>query len=130
MSPLPRGPYHQTGPGRASTSQTAVSLSGVSADDDLTGTVFAGHHQPLRVWVAGLYLMGLNLSNRQSAHELGINEDDAQGLIRRLRQGVAAAPPPLNCLARSRLMRCTWLLGTRASMPKYKKGACRSASTA
>ena len=40
--------------------------------DDLTGTVFAGHHQPLRVWVAGLYLMGLNLSNRQIAHELGI----------------------------------------------------------
>ena len=46
--------------------------------DDLTGTVFAGHHQPLRVWIAGLYLMGLNLSNRQIAHELGINEDDAQ----------------------------------------------------
>ena len=45
--------------------------------DDLTGTVFAGHHQPLRVWVAVLYLMGLNLSNRQIAHELGINEDDS-----------------------------------------------------
>lgn len=59
--------------------------------DDLTGTVFAGHHQPLRVWVAGLYLMGLNLSNRQIAHELGINEDDAQQLTRQLRQGVVAA---------------------------------------
>jgi transposase-like protein len=31
--------------------------------DDLTGTVLAGHHQPLRVWVWCLYLMGLNLSN-------------------------------------------------------------------
>ncbi len=31
--------------------------------DDLTGTVLAGHHQPLRVWVLCLYLMGLNLSN-------------------------------------------------------------------
>ena len=59
--------------------------------DDLTGTVFAGHHQPLRVWVAGLYLMGLNLSNRQIAHELGINEDDAQQLTRQLREGVVAA---------------------------------------
>ena len=59
--------------------------------DDLTGTVFAGHHQPLRVWVAGLYLMGLNLSNRQIAHELGINEDDAQQLTRQLRQGVVEA---------------------------------------
>src|SRR4051812_39125608 len=25
--------------------------------DDLTGTVFAGHHQPLRVWVLFLYFM-------------------------------------------------------------------------
>ena len=29
--------------------------------DDLTGTALAGHHQPLRVWVLCLYLMGLNL---------------------------------------------------------------------
>jgi transposase-like protein len=28
--------------------------------DDLTRTVFAGHHQPLRVWILCLYLMGLN----------------------------------------------------------------------
>ena len=31
--------------------------------DDLTGTVLAGHHQPLRVWVLCLYFMGLNLAN-------------------------------------------------------------------
>jgi len=30
--------------------------------DDLTGTVLAGHHQPLRVWVLCLYFMGLNPS--------------------------------------------------------------------
>ena len=29
--------------------------------DDLTGTVLAGHHQPLRVWIRCLYFMGLNL---------------------------------------------------------------------
>jgi transposase-like protein len=34
--------------------------------DDLTETVFEGHHQPLRVWVLCLYFMGLNLSNEQS----------------------------------------------------------------
>ena len=39
--------------------------------DDLTGTVLAGRHQPLRVWVLCLYFMGLNLSNRQIAGELG-----------------------------------------------------------
>jgi transposase-like protein len=38
--------------------------------DDLTDTIFAGHHQPLRVWLLCLYLMGLNLSNRQIAQEL------------------------------------------------------------
>src|SRR5436305_8066876 len=45
--------------------------------DDLTGTIFEGHHQPLRVWVLCLYFMGLNLSNEQIAHELSINESDA-----------------------------------------------------
>jgi transposase-like protein len=25
--------------------------------DDLTDTIFAGHHQPLRTWIACLYLM-------------------------------------------------------------------------
>jgi transposase-like protein len=38
--------------------------------DDLTDTIFAGHHQLLKVWVLCLYFMGLNLSNAQIAHEL------------------------------------------------------------
>ena len=42
--------------------------------DDLTGTVLAGHHRPLRVWVPCLYLMGLNLSNRQIAQELDLEQ--------------------------------------------------------
>ncbi|OLV17254.1 hypothetical protein [Deinococcus marmoris] len=44
-----------------------------------------------------LYLMGLNLSHRQIAHELGLNEDDAQNMTRSLRQGVveASITPPL-----------------------------------
>jgi len=33
--------------------------------DDLTDTIFAGHHQPLRTWIGCLYLMGLNLSGLQ-----------------------------------------------------------------
>jgi transposase-like protein len=41
--------------------------------DDLTGTMLAGHHQPLRVWVLCLYFMGLNLSNRQIARELELS---------------------------------------------------------
>src|SRR5712692_5938438 len=27
--------------------------------DDLTDTIFAGHHQPLKVWILCLYFMGL-----------------------------------------------------------------------
>lgn len=38
--------------------------------DDLTGTLFAGHHQPLWVWIICLYFMGLNLSSLQIAKEL------------------------------------------------------------
>ena len=82
MSALPHRPDHQTGPGRASACQQKF--------DDLTGTVFVGHHQSLRVWVAALYLMGLNLS-RQIAHELGLNEDDAQSMTQHLRRGVVVA---------------------------------------
>src|ERR671910_2084597 len=61
--------------------------------DDLTGTVLAGHHQPLRVWVLCLYLMGLNLSNRQIAQELDLSESDAQDMTEQLRNGLAAKLP-------------------------------------
>jgi len=54
--------------------------------DDLTGTIFAGRHQPLNVWISCLYLMGLNLSNRQIALELDLNESDAQKMTSLLRE--------------------------------------------
>jgi transposase-like protein len=61
--------------------------------DDLTGTVLAGHHQPLRVWVLCLYFMGLNLSNRQIAAELGLNASDVQAMTEQLRHGLVARTP-------------------------------------
>jgi transposase-like protein len=61
--------------------------------DDLTGTVLAGHHQPLRVWVLCLYLMGLNLSNRQIALELGLDASDTQIMTEQLRHGLVAKTP-------------------------------------
>jgi transposase-like protein len=63
--------------------------------DDLTGTVLAGHHQPLRVRVLCLYLMGLNLSNRQIAQELDLAETDVQAMTEALRQGLTARLPPV-----------------------------------
>jgi transposase-like protein len=38
--------------------------------DDLTGMIFAGHHEPLRTWIICLYFIGLNLSSLQIPHEL------------------------------------------------------------
>ena len=61
--------------------------------DDLTGTVFAGHHQPLKVWVLCLYFMGLNLSNEQIGRELSINSSDAQKMAAQLRRGVVERKP-------------------------------------
>jgi len=63
--------------------------------DDLTGTILAGHHQPLRVWVLCLYLMGLNLSNRQIAQELDLGVSDVQVMTEQLRAGLTAKIPPL-----------------------------------
>ena len=58
--------------------------------DDLSGTIFEGHHQPLRVWVVCLYFTGLNLSNQQIAAELDLDKDDLQSMTRQLRAGIAA----------------------------------------
>ena len=56
--------------------------------NDLTGTIFAGHHQPLNVWILCLYFMGLNLSTKQIARELDLNRTDVQQMTTELREGV------------------------------------------
>jgi len=66
--------------------------------DDLTGTVLAGHHQPLRVWVLCLYFMGLNLSNRQTALELGLDTSDVHAMTEQLRDGLVAKAPEVELM--------------------------------
>ena len=61
--------------------------------DDSTDTIFAGHHQPLKVWVLCLYFMGLNLSNEQIAHELVLHVSDVQQMTMQLRQGIIKRSP-------------------------------------
>lgn len=63
--------------------------------DDLTGTVFAGHHQPLRVWMLCSYFMGLNLSNQQIAGELNLSATQCQEMTTHLRQGIADRQQPV-----------------------------------
>lgn len=67
--------------------------------DDLTNTVFEGHHQPLEVWILCLYLMGLNVSNQQIGRELGLNKDDVQAMTQQLREGVVAKKNTQNSVA-------------------------------
>lgn len=61
--------------------------------DDLSYTIFAGHHQPLQTWIVCLYFLGLNLSNHQIAHELDLNKDDVQAMTSQLRSGIVAKKP-------------------------------------
>lgn len=63
--------------------------------DDLSLSVFSGHHQPLKIWIHGLYLLSLNLSNRQIALELDLNEGDVQRMAQQLREAVVSKKPPI-----------------------------------
>ena len=54
----------------------------------MTGTVFSGHHQPLKVWILCLYFIGLNLSTQQISKELELNESDTYQMATQLREGV------------------------------------------
>ncbi len=66
--------------------------------DDLTDPIFAGHHQPLRVWVLVLYFMGLNLSNEPIAKELDLDSDDARRMTTAPREGLVLRKPEV-CLS-------------------------------
>ena len=61
--------------------------------DDLTDTILAGHHQPLKVWILCLYFMGLNLSNKQIANELDMNRSDVHQMTTQLREGIVKKSP-------------------------------------
>ena len=56
--------------------------------DDRTDTIFAGHHQPLKVWILCLYCMGLHLSTDQIAHELDVDRSDVHQMTTQVRQGI------------------------------------------
>lgn len=63
--------------------------------DDLTQTVFAGPHQPLRIWMLCSYFLGLNVSNPQIAAEWNLSVTQAQEMATQLRQGLLARQQPV-----------------------------------
>jgi transposase-like protein len=62
--------------------------------DDLTDTIFASHHQPLKVWILCLYFMRLNLSNEQIGHELALTGSDVQPMTAQRREGIVKKSRP------------------------------------
>src|SRR4051812_9955965 len=80
--------------------------------DDLTDTIFAGHHQPLRTWTVCLYLMALNFSGWWIAAELntkgGRPRDD-----RAPPPGDRRAPPAGGPARRGRTRRSQMVAGHR-----------------
>ena len=90
--------------------------------DDLTGTVLAGHHQPLRVWILCLYFMGLNLSNRQIAQELGLDGSDVQAMTERLRGGLAARIPPVRLAGEAEIDEVYVVAGHKGQPAAVAKG--------
>ncbi|WP_299948021.1 transposase [uncultured Microbulbifer sp.] len=64
--------------------------------DDLTLSVFSGHHQPLKIWVHCLYFMSLKLPNSQISRELDLNKDDIQQMTQQLREAVHSKTPDIS----------------------------------
>ena len=90
--------------------------------DDLTDTILAGQHQPLRVWLLCLYFMGLNLSNRQIAHELGVDEDSAHEMATQLRTGIVAGSRRWSYRGKSNATKSMWLHAIKGIPRRSKKG--------
>ena len=91
--------------------------------DDLTDTIFAGHHQPLKVWVLCLYFMGLNVSNEQIAHELDVDLSDVQQMTTQLRAGIVKKSRKKSCLLKWNVMKRMWLLAIKAILlPSRTRG--------
>jgi len=60
--------------------------------DALTDTIFAGHHQPLKVSVWCRYCMGLNVSNEHIGHALALNGSEVQQMTAQRRGGIEKKP--------------------------------------
>src|SRR5713101_644561 len=61
--------------------------------DDVTDTIFAGHHHPLRVWMLCLYFMGLTLSHHHIAAARYLPPSAGQQMTCQWLQGLITKKP-------------------------------------
>ncbi|WP_216638410.1 transposase [Endozoicomonas arenosclerae] len=97
--------------------------------DDLTLSVFSGHHQPLKIWMHCLYLMSLNLSNSQIAHELDLNKDDVQKMTQQLREAVCEKSPDVLLEGEVECDEVYVVTGHKGNPDAVKKKAAKDAET-
>lgn len=76
-----------------------VSGTGVTPAESVSticiGTVFAGHQQPLKIWMLYSSLMELNLANVRISKELGLSEIQTLEKAAQLRLGLADRLEPI-----------------------------------
>ena len=83
--------------------------------DDLTSTLFSGRHRPLKTWLFCLYLMSLNISNRQIAMEIDLCKDDVQRMTSLIRRTVRKKLQRLNYPESLKWMKSTLFPATKAT---------------
>ena len=73
--------------------------------------------------------MGLNLSNRQIAQELSLNENDVQEMTTQLREGLAAKTPPVVLSGEVEIDEVYVVAGQKGNPAAVEKKAARADAT-
>ena len=107
--------------GRGAACQKYVCKECGKGFDDLTDTVFSGHHLPLKVWILCLYFMGLNLSNRQIAQELSLSESTIYEMATTLREGIVNKAPKVTLSGEVEMDEVYIVAGHKGKADKVKK---------
>ena len=81
------------------------------------------------MWVLCFYFIGLNLSNRQIAGELGLNENDVQVMASPLREGLVAKLPDSVLEGEVEIDEVYVVAGHKGNPAAVQKKAARAAET-
>jgi hypothetical protein len=71
------------------------------------------------MWVLYLYLMGLNLANRQTAQELSLSASDVQAITEHLCQGLVARAPVARLDGTAEIEEVYIVAGHKANRPRW-----------